>query len=110
MLGSDFARRRGHGGWARHGLPCEPLPRKRPSAAATPSPTGQNGFVTTNADRLLLWSPRVLGVAVALFLGMFALDAFEEHQTIAGVPAAEQSGTGVRRSSERLGHPCERLP
>ena len=27
---------------------------------------------------LLLWSPRILGIAVALFLGMFALDAFSE--------------------------------
>lgn len=27
---------------------------------------------------LLLWSPRVLGILVSLFLGLFALDAFSE--------------------------------
>jgi hypothetical protein len=26
---------------------------------------------------ILLWSPRILGIAVAAFLGLFALDAFE---------------------------------
>jgi hypothetical protein len=33
-------------------------------------------MTTTNA-RLLLWAPRVLGVALCLFLGLFALDAFQ---------------------------------
>lgn len=28
------------------------------------------------SDRLLLWAPRVLGILVSLFVGMFALDAF----------------------------------
>jgi hypothetical protein len=28
------------------------------------------------SDRLLLWSPRVVGVLLSLFLGLFALDAF----------------------------------
>jgi hypothetical protein len=28
--------------------------------------------------RLLLWSPRILGILVSLFIGMFALDAFNE--------------------------------
>ena len=30
----------------------------------------------TTSDRLLLWSPRILGILVSLFIGMFALDAF----------------------------------
>lgn len=30
------------------------------------------------SDRLLLWSPRLLGILVSLFIGMFALDAFSE--------------------------------
>jgi hypothetical protein len=28
------------------------------------------------SDRLLLWSPRILGILVSLFIGLFALDAF----------------------------------
>ena len=32
--------------------------------------------MTTTADWLLLWSPRVLGILVSLFIGVFALDAF----------------------------------
>jgi hypothetical protein len=28
--------------------------------------------------RLLLWSPRIVGILVSLFIGMFALDAFSE--------------------------------
>ncbi len=32
-------------------------------------------------QKLLLWSPRVLGILVCLFLGMFALDVFEEGRT-----------------------------
>ena len=34
--------------------------------------------MATTSGRLLLWSPRVLGVAVSLFIAMFALDAFSE--------------------------------
>lgn len=30
----------------------------------------------TTSGRLLLWSPRILGILVSLFIGMFALDAF----------------------------------
>ena len=32
----------------------------------------------TTFDRLLLWSPRVLGILVSMFIGVFALDAFTE--------------------------------
>ena len=32
--------------------------------------------MTTTHCRLLLWSPRILGVLVGLFSGLFALDAF----------------------------------
>ena len=32
--------------------------------------------MTTTYNGLLLWSPRVLGILVSLFIGMFALDAF----------------------------------
>lgn len=32
--------------------------------------------MVTTSDQLLLWSPRVLGILVSLFIGMFALDAF----------------------------------
>lgn len=34
--------------------------------------------MTTISGRLLLWSPRILGILVSLFLGLFALDAFGE--------------------------------
>ena len=34
--------------------------------------------MTTTSARLLLWSPRVLGVLMAFFLSLFALDAFSE--------------------------------
>ena len=34
--------------------------------------------MTPTSARLLLWSPRVLGILMAAFLGMFALDAFGE--------------------------------
>jgi len=30
----------------------------------------------TTSGRLLLWSPRILGILVSLFIGLFALDAF----------------------------------
>lgn len=32
--------------------------------------------VMDRTHRLLLWSPRILGIAVSAFLGLFALDAF----------------------------------
>jgi glucose-6-phosphate-specific signal transduction histidine kinase len=32
--------------------------------------------MTTRSDALLLWSPRILGVLVCLFLSLFGLDAF----------------------------------
>jgi hypothetical protein len=41
---------------------------------------------TTNAmtrNDLLLWTPRILGIAVAVFLSLFALDAFEPGKPIA---------------------------
>ena len=34
--------------------------------------------MTPTSSRLLLWSPRVLGILIAAFFGMFALDAFSE--------------------------------
>ncbi len=34
--------------------------------------------MTPTSSRLLLWSPRVLGILIAVFFGMFALDAFGE--------------------------------
>ena len=33
-------------------------------------------MTTTTSGRLLLWSPRILGILVSLFIGIFALDAF----------------------------------
>jgi hypothetical protein len=35
-------------------------------------------MATTTSVRLLVWSPRILGILVSLFLGLFALDAFSE--------------------------------
>jgi hypothetical protein len=34
--------------------------------------------MTRTSARLLLWTPRLLGILVSLFIGMFALDAFSE--------------------------------
>jgi hypothetical protein len=34
-------------------------------------------------DHVLLWSPRILGIAVALFLSLFALDAFAPGRPLA---------------------------
>jgi hypothetical protein len=34
--------------------------------------------MATTSGRLLLWSPRILGILVSLFIGMFALDAFSQ--------------------------------
>jgi hypothetical protein len=31
----------------------------------------------TISTRLLCWTPRILGILLSLFLGLFALDAFE---------------------------------
>lgn len=39
----------------------------------------------TRKDLLLLWSPRILGIAVSLFLSLFALDAFERGKPVASV-------------------------
>ena len=35
----------------------------------------------TSLDQLVLWAPRILGIAVALFVGVFALDAFRPGQS-----------------------------
>jgi hypothetical protein len=35
-------------------------------------------IMTSPVRKLLLWSPRILGILVALFLGVFALDAIGE--------------------------------
>ncbi|HEY7567230.1 MAG TPA: hypothetical protein VH762_06640, partial [Gemmatimonadaceae bacterium] len=37
----------------------------------------------TQTHFLLLWAPRILGIAVSVFLGMFALDAFEANRPLA---------------------------
>jgi hypothetical protein len=34
--------------------------------------------MATTSGRLLLWSPRILGILVSAFIGVFALDAFSE--------------------------------
>ena len=34
--------------------------------------------MTTLSGRLLLWGPRILGVLVSMFVGLFALDAFNQ--------------------------------
>jgi len=36
---------------------------------------------------LLLWAPRIAGIVVAAFLGLFALDAFEGRSLVAALPA-----------------------
>jgi len=36
----------------------------------------------TRKHRLLLWGPRILGIAVSLFLALFALDAFEPGRSV----------------------------
>jgi hypothetical protein len=38
--------------------------------------------MTPMSARLLLWSPRVLGILVCVYLGLFALDAFSEGKTV----------------------------
>lgn len=37
--------------------------------------------MVTTGGRLLLWSPRILGVAVSLFIGLFALDTFSQGES-----------------------------
>jgi hypothetical protein len=39
----------------------------------------------TRKDLLLLWSPRILGIAMSLFFSLFALDAFEGGKPLAVV-------------------------
>ena len=34
--------------------------------------------MATTSRRLLVWSPRILGILVSLFIGIFALDAFSQ--------------------------------
>jgi hypothetical protein len=34
--------------------------------------------MTVTTARVIVWLPRIIGIAVALFIGMFALDAFSE--------------------------------
>jgi len=36
--------------------------------------------MTRTSARVLLWSPRILGILMCLFLSLFALDAFSEGQ------------------------------
>lgn len=43
--------------------------------------------MTTTSDWLLLWSPRILGILVSVFIGMFALDAFSEGKPFPGALA-----------------------
>ena len=44
--------------------------------------------MTKAACRLLLWTTRVLGILVALFIGMFALDVFTEGRPLGETLAA----------------------
>jgi hypothetical protein len=45
------------------------------------------GMIGTAPGRLLLWSPRILGVLVSVFVGLFALDAFSQGKPfLAAVP------------------------
>lgn len=36
----------------------------------------------TSISRLVLWAPRLLGIATCLFIGMFALDAFSGNKPL----------------------------
>lgn len=38
--------------------------------------------MTNLFDKLLLWSPRILGILVSVFLSLFALDAFGQGKTL----------------------------
>jgi hypothetical protein len=44
--------------------------------------------MTTTCCRLLLWSPRILGVVVGVFFGLFALDAFGPEEPLREALAA----------------------
>ena|SRR5688572_31968666 len=39
--------------------------------------------MTSRSSQLLQWSPRILGILVSLFLGVFSLDAFGPGKTLA---------------------------
>jgi len=39
--------------------------------------------MTSRSSKLLQWSPRILGILVCLFLGLFSLDAFEGEKPFA---------------------------
>ena len=38
--------------------------------------------MTRTSARLLLWGPRILGVGLCVFVGLFALDAFSENASL----------------------------
>jgi hypothetical protein len=38
--------------------------------------------MTTSSRRLLAWAPRILGIMVSLFVGLFALDAFTDGRPV----------------------------
>ena len=38
--------------------------------------------MTSNGEKAVLWAPRILGILVALFLGLFALDAFDGMRSV----------------------------
>ena len=38
--------------------------------------------MTTTSARLLLWTPRLLGILMCVFLGLFALDEFDEAKSL----------------------------
>jgi hypothetical protein len=42
--------------------------------------------MTKTLDALLLWTPRVTGIGVALFMGLFALDAFDGRPILDAIP------------------------
>ena len=44
--------------------------------------------MTSTTGSLLLWAPRVLGAAVSMFLGLFALDVFNEGEAFSETLAA----------------------
>jgi hypothetical protein len=43
--------------------------------------------VNKTSAALLLWAPRVTGILMAAFLGLFALDAFDGRSFLAALPA-----------------------
>ena len=51
--------------------------RVRPEGP-TPQANGEGGSMTTTTKRFLFWAPRVLTIVFILFLGLFALDVFQE--------------------------------